>query len=114
MRSFISRRRHDESDDPRLSDDRRCDRGGCVDDAAAPRANERTLSRSRETRGIVWVIGAFIICPCHLPITLGVGATLLAGTAAGAAIHGHPFVAGTIITTGWAAATWHGLQLMKG
>ena len=25
---------------------------------------------AREGRGMAWVAGAFVICPCHLPITL--------------------------------------------
>lgn len=65
-----------------------------------------------ENRGIVWVVGAFVICPCHLPITLGLAATLLGGTAAGAALRGHPYLAGTVITATWVAATWHGFRLM--
>ena len=36
-----------------------------------------------ETKGMAWIIGAFLVCPCHLPITLGVLTTLLAGTAVG-------------------------------
>ena len=62
--------------------------------------------------GLAWVIGAFVICPCHLPITLALAATLLAGTAAGAALRTHPFVAGTVITLAWLAATWHGFRLL--
>jgi MerE protein len=65
-----------------------------------------------ESRGLAWVIGAFVICPCHLPITLALAATLLAGTAAGAALRTHPFVAGTFITLAWLAATWHGFRLL--
>jgi mercuric ion transport protein len=59
------------------------------------------------------VIGAFVICPCHLPLTLALAAALLGGTAAGAALRGHPIAAGTIITATWAAATWHGFRLMR-
>jgi hypothetical protein len=66
-----------------------------------------------ENRGLVWVIGAFLICPCHLPLTLGLAAMLLAGTAAGAVLRGHPFVAGTVITVAWAAATWRGFHLIR-
>jgi hypothetical protein len=66
-----------------------------------------------ENRGLAWVIGAFLICPCHLPLTLGLAATLLAGTAAGAALSGHPFVAGTVISVAWAAATWRGIRLIR-
>ena len=66
-----------------------------------------------ENRGLVWVIGAFLICPCHLPITLGLLATLLGGTAAGALLHQYPWIAGTIITLVWAAGTWRGLSHLR-
>jgi hypothetical protein len=66
-----------------------------------------------ENRGLVWVIGAFLICPCHLPLTLGLAATLLAGTAAGAVLRGHPFAAGTVITVAWVAGTWRGIHLLR-
>src|ERR1700687_1068286 len=59
-----------------------------------------------EIRGLAWVIGAFLICPCHLPLTLGLAATLLSGTAAAALLHDHPYVAGPIISLVWLAATW--------
>lgn len=73
----------------------------------------RPTARQAENRGLAWVIGAFVICPCHLPLTLGLAATLLGGTAAGAALRGHPFVAGTVIAAAWVAATWHGIRLMR-
>ena len=34
-----------------------------------------------DRRGIAWVIGSFVLCPCHLPITLAVIAGVLSGTA---------------------------------
>jgi len=40
-------------------------------------------------------------------------ATLLGGTAAGAGLRGHPYVAGAIISLLWLAATWHGFRLMR-
>jgi cytochrome c biogenesis protein CcdA len=64
-------------------------------------------------RGLVWVVGAFVICPCHLPITLAVFGALLAGTAAGAVFSGHVFVFGAVISLAWLAATWHGFRLMR-
>jgi cytochrome c biogenesis protein CcdA len=66
-----------------------------------------------ENRGLAWVVGAFVICPCHLPITLGVLGALLAGTAAGAMLRGHIVLAGTAISLAWLAATWHGFRLMR-
>jgi hypothetical protein len=92
------------SADPRLSGRNRgdCDCG-----------NVRPARRAREARGIAWVVGAFVICPCHLPITLALAAALLGGTTAGVALRSHPVLAGVLITVTWAAATWHGFRLMK-
>jgi hypothetical protein len=58
------------------------------------------------------VIGAFAICPCHLPLTLALAAAVLGGTSAGIAVRAHPIAAGALITLTWAAATWHGFRLM--
>ncbi len=62
--------------------------------------------------GLAWVAGAFLFCPCHLPITLAVAAGVLSGTAAGVALRAHPIIAGAIITAVWAAGTWRGFYLM--
>ena len=58
--------------------------------------------------------GAFLFCPCHLPLTLWLLAGLLAGTAMGAVVEAHPVVSGTLTTAAWLIATWHGMRLMKG
>ena len=70
-------------------------------------------SRSLENRGMAWMIGAFVFCPCHLPITLAVLAFLLGGTAAGVALRAHPYVAAAIVTALWAAGTWRGYLLIR-
>ena len=66
-----------------------------------------------ERRGMLWVIGAFVFCPCHLPITLSVLALLLGGTAAGALLRAHPYVAAAVVTALWAAGTWRGFRLIR-
>ena len=116
MRAIFWRRNRHESDDTGV-----CGGGGgscrrCGDGGESALGNEAEMSAARqraENRGILWVVGAFVICPCHLPITLGVSAALLGGTAAGVALRGHLFVAGTVITATWLAATWHGIRLMR-
>lgn len=60
-----------------------------------------------------WVMGAFVFCPCHLPITLSVLALLLGGTAAGALLRAHPYLAGTVVTALWVAGTWRGFALVR-
>jgi mercuric ion transport protein len=70
-------------------------------------------TRRTEARGIAWVIGSLVICPCHLPITLSLAATLLSGTALGALISGHPYLAGAAITAAWVAAMWRGIHHLR-
>jgi cytochrome c biogenesis protein CcdA len=71
-------------------------------------------SRSQlENRGMAWMIGAFVFCPCHLPITLSALALLLGGTAAGALLGAHRYVAGVMVTLLWAAGTWRGYTLIR-
>lgn len=62
---------------------------------------------------MLWMMGAFVFCPCHLPITLSALALLLGGTAAGALLRAHPYWAGAITTALWAAGTWRGYLLVR-
>jgi hypothetical protein len=62
---------------------------------------------------MLWVMGAFVFCPCHLPITLSVLALLFGGTAAGVALRAHPFIAAGIVTLLWIAGTWRGFALVR-
>ena len=66
-----------------------------------------------DRRGVLWIAGAFVLCPCHLPITLWVIGALLSGTAVGAIVTGHLIIAGTIISIVWLTATLHGFNLMR-
>ncbi len=66
-----------------------------------------------DRRGVMWVFGSFVLCPCHLPITLWVIGALLSGTALGALFRGHLFVAGAIISIVWLAGTLYGFNLMR-
>jgi Fe2+ transport system protein B len=66
-----------------------------------------------ERRALAWVIGSFLICPCHLPLTLSLAATVVSGTAAGALLRGHPYVAGSLITAAWLAGTLRGVLYFR-
>jgi len=69
--------------------------------------------RKLENRGMLWMVGAFVFCPCHLPLTLSALALLLGGTAAGAMLREHPYYAAAIVTSLWIAGTWRGLLLVR-
>jgi hypothetical protein len=62
---------------------------------------------------MAWVIGAFLICPCHLPLTLAAMAALLSGTAAAAVLQNHPYIAGAVVAVTWAAATGRGVLYLR-
>ena len=66
-----------------------------------------------DRRGIAWVIGSFVLCPCHLPITLAVIAAVLSGTALGVLFRSHLYIAGAIISLTWLVGTLHGFNLMR-
>jgi hypothetical protein len=66
-----------------------------------------------QRRGVAWVIGSFVLCPCHLPITLALLAVVLSGTAIGAIVKGHLVFAGVVISVLWLAGTLHGFNLMR-
>lgn len=113
----LSRSIDNESVHPVVPDYRGGDCSRCDDRLATPAASGLAeLARSStgtDNGSIAWLVGAFVLCPCHLPITLGLAATLLAGTAVGAMLRGHPMLAGAAITVAWIAATWRGVRLLR-
>lgn len=66
-----------------------------------------------ERRGRWWLILSFLACPCHLPITLGILATVLGGTGLGVLLRDHTLVAGLLVAAVWAAGTARGLLLVR-
>lgn len=87
------------------------DKAGTARERAACMAT--ATPEQAENRGMAWVMGAFLICPCHLPLTLGLAAALLSGTAAGVLLHDHLYVAGSVITVVWLAGTWRGIHYFR-
>ena len=79
----------------------------------ASAAGSPARQHSTQGRGLLWVVVAFLLCPCHLPLTLALLATLLAGTAAGALLTRQPAAAGMLITLVWLLGTWHGFRLLR-
>lgn len=71
------------------------------------------LGASLERKGRWWVFGSFVLCPCHLPLTLAVISTVLAGTSAGAVLRDHAWTAGAIVTAAWLLGTGYGFRLLR-
>ena len=66
-----------------------------------------------QRHGIAWVMGSFLFCPCHLPLTLGLLAAIFGGTALGAVLVHYSLIAGVLITAIWAAGTWYGFRKLR-
>lgn len=74
-------------------------------DAIEPAAVER--------RGRRWIFGSFLLCPCHLPLTLAIVASLAGGTVIGGLLRDHVVLAGIIISLGWVVGTANGFRLVR-
>lgn len=68
---------------------------------------------SKQRRGIAWVGGSFLLCPCHLPLTLGLLVALLSGTALGTFVLHYSILLGVILTLLWVAGTWYGFHQVR-
>jgi mercuric ion transport protein len=66
-----------------------------------------------EQRGRWWIFGSFLLCPCHLPLTLGILLSVLGGTAIGGLLRDHALTASLIITLGWVVGTANGFRLVR-
>lgn len=87
--------------------------GGPTEPASCPPCDAARRDSHAETKGIAWLIGGFLICPCHLPVTLALISILLAGTTAAAFVQTHAIAVGTILTVLWIAATWRGVHYFR-
>jgi len=88
-------------------------RGETAAEEARSDLAEAVTEPGRGRRGFAWVLGSFVVCPCHLPLTLVLLATVTAGTTFGALLHAHIVLAGVVITTVWAFGLWRGLGLLR-
>ena len=64
----------------------------------------------RERRGRRWLIWSFLLCPCHLPLTLGVLGAVLGGTAVGPLVKANGLTIGIGLTLIYAVGVGIGLR----
>lgn len=72
-----------------------------------------TASRRSENRGRAWLLISFLLCPCHLPVTLGVIAAVAGGTAIGAALTASLWRLGVVVGILYALALWRGFHHLR-
>ena len=79
----------------------------------APTEGPVVTPATLERRGRWVLIVSFLFCPCHLPLSIGVLTTVLAGTSFGVVLRDHAWVAGALITAAWVLGTGYGLRLVR-
>jgi len=66
-----------------------------------------------EQHGRRWLLWSFLFCPCHLPVTLTILATVAGSTAAGVVLREHTLVVGLAVTSIWVLGTARGLVQVR-
>ena len=66
-----------------------------------------------ESKGRLWLFGSFVFCPCHLPLTIAVLATVLSGTGLASMVRDNAVVVGVAVTLVWLGCTAYGFRLLR-
>lgn len=67
----------------------------------------------RERRGRRWLIWSFLLCPCHLPVTLGVLGAILGTSAFGGLVARNHLAIGILLTSIYAVGLFIGLRHIR-
>lgn len=70
-------------------------------------------ARRHEKRGRRWLVVSYLLCPCHLPVTLALLGAGLGGTTLGAAITGNALRVGIVLTVAYAVVLWRGFRQIR-
>lgn len=70
-------------------------------------------ARRLEKRGRWWLALSYLLCPCHLPITLTLAGLAFGGTALGATIAGNAIWVGIALTFAYALVLWRGFRQLR-
>ncbi|MGF1598643.1 MAG: hypothetical protein ACFCVK_17235 [Acidimicrobiales bacterium] len=66
-----------------------------------------------EHTGRRWLLWSFVFCPCHLPLTMGVLATVFGGSAFGAVIAANQLWVGVVCGTLYAIGVGIGFRYLR-
>jgi hypothetical protein len=81
--------------------------------ATPPEASLSEVAPVLERRGRAWLLWSFLLCPCHLPLSLAALTTVLAGTSFGVLLRDHVWVAAALISGAWVLGTGYGFRLIR-
>ncbi len=83
-----------------------------MDATTADPTAEPTPDRLERT-GRRWLIWSFVLCPCHLPVTMAVLATAFGGTAFGAMLQANRLGVGLIVGALYVAGAGIGFRYIR-
>jgi len=72
-----------------------------------------TEARRSENRGRLWLILSYVLCPCHLPITMALVVAAVGGSAVGAALTATMWRLGVVMTVLYGLALWRGFHHLR-
>ena len=84
-----------------------------VDPDLAVSATDPTAPDRLERTGRRWLLWSFVFCPCHLPLTMAVLATVFGGTAFGALVERNTLGVGMVVGTLYAIGVGIGFRYIK-
>jgi hypothetical protein len=87
-------------------------RSGTLIDELPAAARQLEPEPGLESRGRLWIFGSFVFCPCHLPLTIAVLATVLGGTGVASMVRDNAVVVGVTVTLLWLGGTAYGFRLL--
>jgi hypothetical protein len=76
-----------------------------------PKADKE--ARRSENRGRLWLVLSYVLCPCHLPLTMGLIVAMAGGTAVGAALSASMWRLGVVMTVLYGLSLWRGFHHLR-
>jgi mercuric ion transport protein len=71
------------------------------------------FARRSENRGRLWLVLGFVLCPCHLPVTLALLGATLGGTAVGSFLTTSNWRLGVILAVLYGLTVWRGFVHLR-
>jgi len=70
-------------------------------------------ARKLENRGRLWIVVAYVLCPCHLPVTMSLLAMALGGTTLGGLLATNAWPVGIALGALSALAVWRAFRHLR-
>ncbi|MDE0805559.1 MAG: hypothetical protein OSA99_19840 [Acidimicrobiales bacterium] len=70
-------------------------------------------ARLHERRGRRWLVLSYLLCPCHIPITLALIGAVLGGSALGAVLTGNAVRVAVVLTSLYGVVLWRGFRQIR-